>query len=643
MIFDVQAKLQPGITLDACRDLDSSFLIKHRQLPVDRAQAVAEAEAEVFQELDFDAGMGRAQPVEILDAQDVADDLRVGDDHGRARRAIDHGHFSEDHAAGERGQTFSRAGVQRHKHAHPTASQEEQFAGFIPDVDDGLALLVTAPLEEVGNCGNFRRREVREQLVLSGGGGGVVAADGQRDFDDAILAPFQREVVLFHGTVQLGEALAQFHLHIPSQQRQVARMSEEDHAAEPGQFVQHFIKQPAGALVYREDFFEIQDQVSSAVRVRNDIVYDRLGAGEVQVALELVALDPPAALVQGLALFGSAEPIRTQFRSRELQANSGFPGAGPIQQMKIAVPRKRVTDANAANAVATGVQRRRKNRDAKLAGQDRDDPPAHPALGRHADGVNPFARVIIHAARTHHAQHALDVLAPDRLLAGDWIDSAVRKRRRHDAQVARGYGNRALLEVKFDRRNRVGRQNIEIAQHVADGAIAMARFAFRPENVVVEGHLASGVKAEHVQQPAQPGRTRLARDERRGGDGPGVDHGVARAAGARLQADGVKSVARRFHAHLGDHLLAAVVLERQSIDEGLRDGLNGEKLLGIAHFVDRPVGGDQANAEPIRVGLGQFGDVGGDLSVGHASELAVELLQIILDWRGTNRIGFRAQ
>ena len=71
-----------------------------------------------------------------------------------------------------------------------------------------------------------------------------------------------------------------------------------------------------------------------------------------------------------------------------------------------------------------GVQQRREDADAELAGHDGADAAADAALGRQADAIGPFAGVVVHAAGEHDAQHVLDVLPIDGPLAGDRVDAA---------------------------------------------------------------------------------------------------------------------------------------------------------------------------------------------------------------------------
>ena len=70
-----------------------------------------------------------------------------------------------------------------------------------------------------------------------------------------------------------------------------------------------------------------------------------------------------------------------------------------------------------------------------------------------------------------------------------------------------------------------------------------------------------------------------------------------------------------------------MVVQRQAEHERLGDRLDGEQLLVIADVVSLAVDGDDRDAEPVGVGLGELGDVVGDLAVVDAAILGVQLLQ----------------
>ena len=123
-------------------------------------------------------------------------------------------------------------------------------------------------------------------------------------------------------------------------------------------------------------------------------------------------------------------------------------------------------------------------------------------------------------------------------------------------------------------------------------------------------------------------------DQRGGGDRAGVDHRVQRrpVPGSRLielnaSPDGSTPI-------VAQHLLAAAVLERHAVDQRLGDRLDREGLARVADLVDLAVDRRHDDAEPGRVGLRQFGDVGRDLAGGQRGEAGVQLLEVGLDGRG---------
>jgi hypothetical protein len=249
------------------------------------------------------------------------------------------------------------------------------------------------------------------------------------------------------------------------------------------------------------------------------------------------------------------------------------------------------------------------------------------------DFVEPFAGVIIHAAGFHHAEDALDVFAAERLFPGERIDSAIGEGGGHDREVAAGDGDRALFEVKFHHRDGIAIEDVEVPQHVSDGAVAMACLVFGIEHCLVQSEGTSGVGAEGFQEAFDPD-IRPAADEAGGGDGAGVDHGIARTTGAGFEADGIEGVARGFRADFLEHSAPAVILQRHAIHERFGDGLDSEMLLGVADFIDSAAGCHQADAEPIGIGLGQFGYICRDISVGYGSAFPVQALEIIEHRRG---------
>src|ERR1043165_6382802 len=102
--------------------------------------------------------------------------------------------------------------------------------------------------------------------------------------------------------------------------------------------------------------------------------------------------------------------------------------------MQIEEARKIVAHSKAANTVAVTVKTRREHANAQLAGQYGNDAAGDTTFGRHADAIKPFHCVVVHPARAHHAQDALDVFTANGLLASKRIDTAISERRGHRCQ-----------------------------------------------------------------------------------------------------------------------------------------------------------------------------------------------------------------
>src|SRR5437660_12117415 len=143
------------------------------------------------------------------------------------------------------------------------------------------------------------------------------------------------------------------------------------------------------------------------------------------MSLELVSFDCSAEFVQPVIFLWCANSARVELCAGKFERDDRHARTGSVEEMQIQTAREFIANAYPPHAITARIERRRKNSDAKLAGQDRDDPARHSALGGHADFVNPFSSEIIHPAGTHYAKNALDVLAADGLFAGEWIAAAI--------------------------------------------------------------------------------------------------------------------------------------------------------------------------------------------------------------------------
>jgi hypothetical protein len=114
---------------------------------------------------------------------------------------------------------------------------------------------------------------------------------------------------------------------------------------------------------------------------------------------------------------------------------------------------------------------------------------------------------------------------------------------------------------------------------------------------------------------------------------PGVDHRIERAVAALVEHDRIERVAARLDADLAEDKILSVVFEREAVDERLRDRLDSKQIARVAGLVDLAVGGDERDAESIRIGLGQLRDVGRNLAVEVLAIARAHLLERGEYWR----------
>ena len=102
-------------------------------------------------------------------------------------------------------------------------------------------------------------------------------------------------------------------------------------------------------------------------------------------------------------------------------------------------------------------------------------------------------------------------------------------------------------------------------------------------------------------------------DQPDAGDGAGIDHRIEGPV-VRAQADGVEGIAARLDADDGLDPLGADRFEGERKDERLRDRLDGELDGAVADLVDEAVDRRGGNAEVVRIGEREFGNVRCDLA-----------------------------
>ncbi len=305
--------------------------------------------------------------------------------------------------------------------------------------------------------------------------------------------------------------------------------------------------------------------------------------------------------------------------------------AGAVEHMQAEMRRQHLADFKPAHAVAVFVERRRERAEPELRRQCRDDAAADAALGRHADAIDPFAGIIVHAGTGHDRQRAGHRVGLHHLLAGHRIEAVIGKRRRHHREIARGHQHRTLPEIDVEHGVDVALDHGVIAQQISDGAVAVAGFALGLEYRFVDVERAAGEAAECGKDAIE--RLAAARlvNERGAGDRAGIDHRIVRPViGAKP--DRIEGIAARLDADHRLDFVSAQHFQRQGKDEGLGNRLNGERHGAVADFVDVAVDGGEADAEMRRIGLLQLRNV-----VGHRTAMIVFELRVAPDQKAAQR------
>ena len=87
--------------------------------------------------------------------------------------------------------------------------------------------------------------------------------------------------------------------------------------------------------------------------------------------------------------------------------------------------RKKLRRELSPDAVSGSVKRRREGPETALAGKNRHDASADPALPRKPDLVEPVARGLVHPGGQHDGQSVVADIGVDDLLARDGIEAAI--------------------------------------------------------------------------------------------------------------------------------------------------------------------------------------------------------------------------
>jgi hypothetical protein len=171
---------------------------------------------------------------------------------------------------------------------------------------------------------------------------------------------------------------------------------------------------------------------------------------------------------------------------------------------------------------------------------------------------------------------------------------------------------------------------LEILEHPGDGAVAESIFALGTADRAVDGQGAPAKGGYGLRDALPLLRRGSAGDEPSGRDCTSVDHGIERRTGLGIEADGIERLAARLDADPAQHGFASPIGQRGGIDRGLGDGLHRDFTAAFADGVGVAVGGDNADSEPVGIGLGELGDIGGNRSVVESLIFSVERVEVTL-------------
>ena len=210
------------------------------------------------------------------------------------------------------------------------------------------------------------------------------------------------------------------------------------------------------------------------------------------------------------------------------------------------------------------------------------------------------------------------------------MHAAVGKRGRHEGEVETGDLDRALPEVVLEHRHRIAIDDVEVLEHPGDGAVAKTGLALGAVDVFVDGDGAAAEVGHDFDDALPLLRRGRAGDQPGGRNRTSVDHRIEGRTGLGIEADRVERFSAGFDTDLAQDGAASSVGQRGGVDRGLGDRLDGEWHLAIAHRIGIAVRGDDANAEPVGIGLGELRDIGGDCAGVHRPVFFMERGEVAL-------------
>src|SRR5215213_6962286 len=184
--------------------------------------------------------------------------------------------------------------------------------------------------------------------------------------------------------------------------------------------------------------------------------------------LTLVRLAPmPTSFASRNMSSASRRLLLLSYLYRGLQAD-GTRGV----QVVVQLPGDVLDHLSGLDAVSGLVERGGEDGDGALAGDDRDDAAAHPALRRDADVPRPAAGAVVQAGHHHGREDVRDVLGLDDLLAGRGVLAVVRERGPHARQLQHVDADRALPGVDIHGLERVRIDAVVLRQQHRERLVA---------------------------------------------------------------------------------------------------------------------------------------------------------------------------
>ena len=330
------------------------------------------------------------------------------------------------------------------------------------------------------------------------------------------------------------------------------------------------------------------------------------------------------------------DALQVQAHGGALAADVAHHGAAQgvgLHDVQVQVLGHAAAHPHAAQRAAVGVQAGGEHADPHLSGQGAEHAPGHAGLRRDPHVHEPLPGVVVHPGGAHDGEDLAGHARRDDPLAGERVETARGEARAHEGEVAGGHEDGALRDVPGDHVLGTVLDDAVAAHHVAEGEVAVRGGQLGLVGLLVHPQWPAGERGEQGDEPVDPLLRARVRphEELVHGDGAGVDHGVVRAVGLRLEGELVERLPGGVQGHAGVHLGAAAVHEGGRVPERLGDGLDGELRLVVAGGVEVPRDGGEGDAQPVRVRGGQRGDVLRELALVGVPEGVVEGAQVVLD------------